>query len=379
MPIELLKVSPEPAGLSLYFSGHPAPRFLSWRWLRDHGTDPDSLDVETQQRKVDTFSLPENLTAQSVDIDNRHQELALRWTDDVTTRISLNRLTSVLGLTPGSKALSEHAERRLWDADNPLTEHPCVDYEEVMSSDPALLVWLDHLFQFGFTLITQVPTSDAATEALAERLGPVQETLFGRYWPLSAELTDHGDSAYSNDYLDPHTDGTYYHDAPGLQLFNCQQFDGKGGESVQVDGYAAAGRLRVRDPEAYRTLTRILVPGHYLESGHHVRAARPVLRLDLQGELEQVTFNNYDRAPFVLSPEDEVAFYHAYGEFYREVSDQRHWIKLPLRPGTALVFDNWRNLHGRMGYVGKRVLYGCYHSRATYESRARTLRKDLAV
>jgi len=42
---------------------------------------------------------------------------------------------------------------------------------------------------------------------------------------------------------------SYYYNAPGLQMFNCLEFEGKGGESTQVDGFAIAEEdLRIRGP-----------------------------------------------------------------------------------------------------------------------------------
>lgn len=47
------------------------------------------------------------------------------------------------------------------------------------------------------------------------------------------------------------------------------------------------------------------------------------------------------------------------------------WFK--LRPGTVLIFDNWRLLHGRQAYTGHRQLVGCYVSRTEFQSVARTM------
>ena len=44
-----------------------------------------------------------------------------------------------------------------------------------------------------------------------------------------------------------------------------------------------------------------------------------------------------------------------------------------LRPGDALLFDNWRVLHGRHAYTGKRTLCGAYLNHEDFESRLRLL------
>ena len=196
-------------------------------------------------------------------------------------------------------------------------------------------------------------------------------------WPLSSPVTEHEDTADTNSYLEPHTDGTYYHDAAGLQMFNCLDINCEGGESIQLDGFALANKIKQEDPEAYQTLTEVVIPGHYIEHGVHLRAERPAFQLDSKGDLIQVSFNNYDRAPMCLDEETHHRFHRAYKLLHDHIIDQENWITIEMKQGTALIFDNWRNLHGRMSYVGDRYFYGCYHSKAVFESKLRVLQRSL--
>lgn len=369
--INAASISPE--GLLVNFTGESEHQLYSWFWVRDHGIDASSLDQLTTQRNTDTFSIPQNIHCKNLSLDSDAQLINLHWSDGSDTQISNYMLASVTDRAPGLHHLAPGQNRVFWDKDNQLTDIPAVDYDAVVNSDESLQELLENIHVYGFSLAQNVPADEEATRTFAKRVGRVQETIFGDFWPLSSELTDHGDTAYTTSYLEPHTDATYYHDAPGLQMFNCLQFDGKGGESIQVDGFAVAERVRQEDPDAYQALCEITVPGHYIEPGVHLRAERPCLRLGSDGELLQVSFNNYDRAPFKLPEAEAKRFYHAYSLFHKHALDQDNWLKIPLRPGNTLIFDNWRNMHGRMGYVGKRVFYGCYHSRAEFESKLRTL------
>ena len=360
-------------GLDVKFSNGNNNRLFSWFWLKDHGVDEESLDPETMQRRVDTFGISKHLQPDKVDFDHSNQEIQLFWNDGSFTLIPSNLLLSVTGQIPSQEKLLAHQPKRLWDKDNKSFELPSISFDEVISSDQGLYKWLKNIQEFGFSLVLDVPPTKIATECLAKSIGLVEQTIFGEMWELSAQLDDHGDSAYTTQYLEPHTDSTYYHDAPGLQMFNCLEFDGKGGESVLVDGFAIAEKIKSEDPDAYRTLTEVIVPGQYLEPGVHLYAEREVFRLNSQYQLAQISFNNYDRAPFLLTEDTMQRFYRAYNIFHDHVINQDNWLKIPLRPGMTLIFDNWRTLHGRMGYVGKRVFYGCYHNRAEFESKLRIL------
>ena len=84
-----------------------------------------------------------------------------------------------------------------------------------------------------------------------------------------------------------------------------------------------------------------------------------------------MSFNNADRAPFSLPIDEMRTFYAALRAFERRVNDERLQWRRVNRPGDAMVFDNWRVLHGRLGYTGHRHLCGCYINREDFESRLR--------
>lgn len=370
--MKIQQVSNAPEGLVVTWQNDETDTY-PWFWLFDHGEDGNSQNQRTLQREIDTFGIDRNIEARSARLSPDGTRVLLQWPRGEATHVSAARLAECVGRS------ERPAGRALWKRGSLPDPIPTIDFEQVQSSEHGLLDWLKLIHRRGFAVVENTPPTKDGTVRLAERIGSAQNTIFGDYWLLSNEITEHDDTAYTNQYLSPHTDASYSHDAPGLQMFNCLEFDGKGGESVLVDGFAIAAEMAERSPEWYKVLTQVIVPGQYIEPGVHLLAERPVLRLDRFGELVQVTFNNYDRAPFMLPPEQLRAFYDAYGEFNRISTDQQNWIKLPLRPGMALIFDNWRCLHGRMGYVGKRVFYGCYLSRAFYESRLRALSHSLVA
>jgi len=371
--VKITSAQPGPNGLVVTFADRSEELTFPWYWVRDHCIDAASLNPTTLQRETNSFELDLDEAAKSIDFNPKKQLIEISWSRGPKTTISAYMLASVKDVIPGLHQLAPQKPRVFWDKDNPLETTPTVTFDAVIDSDAGLQEWLENIWIYGFSMVDGVPSTPEATKTLAERIGHLHETIFGRMWPLSSELTDHGDTAYTTDYLEPHTDATYYEEAAGLQLFNCLQFDGKGGESIQVDGFAIAKRIKDEDPEAYHTLSTVTVPGHYIEPGVHLRAERTPFRHNDKGELIQVSFNNYDRAPFILPDAQMKDFLRAYSLLHKHANDQDNWIKVKLQPGLTIIFDNWRNLHGRMGYVGKREFYGCYIGKAIWESKLRVL------
>ncbi len=344
------------------FDDEAEPLVVSWRWIRDNSRDATSFDASTRQRIVDTFTLDPRQPAGDVTIDGDHVRVS--WPDDTAdSLLPITLLREVSGRGPG-------VDYALWHTAEAAEMSP-LPYDAVVRSEDGRAEWLHDISRFGVGLISGAPPETSSVNALVARIGYVRQTIFGGTWTLAAGLTEHADSAYNTDTLEPHTDGTYSHDAPGLQLFVCAERTGDGGESVIVDGFAAADHLRVHDPSAFHTLTTVPVPAHYIEHGVHLRAQRPTIRLDDMGNLLQITFNNYDRAPFALAPGDMDEWYRAYGAFHELIADRSRWWSTYLTPGDALIIDNWRCLHGRMAFTGTRVFHGCYLNHEDFEGAIR--------
>lgn len=341
-----------------------------WLWLRDHAHDEATLHPVTQQRQLHTAGIRHDLRGTTVCVVGDQVEVA--WSDNSpASHLPIEFLASFR--TPGPANIDVPTERVLWDAEIIDEQWPSIEHETVMAGDEGIASWLDLVAKYGFAMVVGTPPTIEATEALVRRVGYVRETIFGGFWDFQADLSK-ADTAYTNLELLPHTDGTYSHDAPGLQLLHCLTFDGEGGESTMVDGFRIASELRANEPELYQVLSTVNVPGQYIGDGSHLMAGRPVFRHDHLGTLVQVSFNNGDRAPFLLPPAQMDAFYEALRAFEALANDHALQWRRVNRPGTAMLFDNWRVLHGRAAYTGHRHLCGAYVNREDYESRRRLLR-----
>ncbi|EHL02601.1 putative Trimethyllysine dioxygenase [Glarea lozoyensis 74030] len=139
-------------------------------------------------------------------------------------------------------------------------------------------------------------------------------TFLGGFYDFTSDLTMK-DTAYTSQALAAHTDTAYFTDPAGLQMFHLlSHTEGTGGKSLLIDGFKAAQTLEREDEEA----------------AHWYDAARKF---------------------------DEIL----------KRKDMEYWAQ--LEPGRPLIFDNWRVLHGRSAFTGKRRICGGYINHDDYHSR----------
>lgn len=122
----------------------------------------------------------------------------------------------------------------------------------------------------------------------------------GGFYDFTSDLSSK-DTAYTSEFLEPHTDNTYFTEPAGLQALHLlSHTNGSGGESSLVDGFGAAMQLLQQDMGAYKTLSTIPVHGHASgNDGISIQPAHPMPVLSHHpqlGSLMQVRWNNADRA-----------------------------------------------------------------------------------
>lgn len=340
---------------------------LSLFWLRDHSTDDVSINPITIQRDLETFALPASPQIKHLQLLNDGANLQIHWmADDVISDFDASFLYR-MAFNPANEPAYQ-----LWGSD--LQDNaPDFNFAEVTQSDDDFLPVLDAMEKFGLVTFSDMPTDMQATKKLLEQIGYIRETVFGGLWDFSNNQA-HSDSAYTSVGIGLHTDGTYTIDPPGLQLLHCLAFDGEGGFNQFADGFNVAQTIKDEDPEAYKILTQIKVPAHYIEPGIQLRGEHEVIREDRHGNFEQICFNNFDRSPFMLNDIEQKAFYRAYGRFQQLINDPAFQITFQLKPGRAVWFDNWRTLHARTAFSGFRHLAGGYTNREDFISKKLTLR-----
>lgn len=147
--------------------------------------------------------------------------------------------------------------------------------------------------------------------------------------------------------LVPHTDGFAYGDLyPDYILLSCVKDSAIGGESFLVDGYGVLEQLRSRDPLVVERMASIHV--NQTEEGMQ-NAISPILQQNAAGrKMLRRTFNQRP-----ANNSDDPALDQAMIDTWIKAVEDAGAIapRFRLKPGEAVIVDNYRALHAREGYT----------------------------
>lgn len=332
-------------------------------WLRDNALDSETRSSTNGQRMITVLDIPSG---------SKIVDATLTPKGDLSVKIAPEMKEFAF---PGSW-LKRHAYDHThapklgcvdsavvtWGADLQ-GRVPSGNWDQVRNSQPALGDWLAAVRTYGFAVLDGVPTESGALCEVAERFGYVRETNYGRWFDVRTEVNPNN-LAYTNLGLQAHTDNPYRNPVPTLQLLSCLENSVEGGESIVVDGFQAAQRLRSECPDAFHLLTQYKATFEYTGSeGVQLRANEPIIDLAPDGEITAIRFNHRSAAPLIHVPyEDMEGYYDAYRRFSEIIEDENMQVNFKLSPGELFIVDNTRVLHARKAFsgTGERWLQGCY-------------------
>jgi [2-(trimethylamino)ethyl]phosphonate dioxygenase len=240
---------------------------------------------------------------------------------------------------------------------------PRVEFSSARADPAVLATWLAAVRRFGFAMMTGVAAKSGSLEDVVGLFGYIRQTNYGRWFDVRAEVNP-TNLAYTNLGLQAHTDNPYRDPVPTLQLLMCLENSVEGGDSIVVDGFQAAMRLKERHPDSFAMLTQYCARFEYAgSSGVRLAARRPAIELSPDGELIAVRFNNRSQAPLTDVPYEHMeAYYRALRQFAQIIEDPALEVGFNLKPGEVFIVDNTRVLHARKPFAGSgsRWLQGCY-------------------
>lgn len=357
-----------PTGVSLTLPGGREAYFNAY-WLRDNC--PTSFDRETRERVFDIFhasAAPQPATAV---IHDGALEIVWRG-ENHTSRYPLEWLAGYV--TPGPRHDPADLPRRAWYGDH-FAQIGRFAFAELMADPARVADWLRALIVEGVAVVTAMPDEDAALEQLVAKLGHPRPTFFGLFFDVRTHAVP-TNLAYTAKALELHTDTPAEDLAPGIQFLHCRANTATGGESLFLDGVAAANDLRASDPEAFRLLSETAIPFYCEHDDYDVRSRQRVIELDAHGEVAGVTVSQHMADVFDLPQHFLDAYYPAFCKFGRMLQDPRYVMRFRMTPGECIVFDNHRVVHGRAAYdaaSGERHLRGVYADRGEMRSTYRAL------
>ena len=320
-------------------------------------------DTTTGLRWLSPAQIDPAIAAASIEQSGR--VLDITWSDGHRSTIDLDSIDPILATESAAPAL-------------PMYQPNSVSYDEVVSSDDALLSSLEALRSAGVVHISDAPRTDEATVTLAERFGPIRVTSYGQV-QVFITTADAKTAAHTGNPQTPHTDEPFRYSPPGFLFFHMVEGASVGsGTTVLVDGFAAAEQLRRQSPDAFDVLASTKVEFHRQHEGEVRFSTRStILTVDDDGALNGVRINTRCLAP--LSPDADGDVLDAIRELCAIIEESRNQLLLHLHSGDMLVFDNHRIMHGRTGFsdVEPRHLRSCNVDRDEVHSRHRLLAHQL--
>jgi trimethyllysine dioxygenase len=370
-----------PTKIKLQWSSGTTSTFLPI-WLRDHCRCNQCIHPKSLGRSVDNYGILAKMDKLKLkSLHDKEGVLSIEWDQESvihqsTYPIDFLKMYSQENLpkkfdTPTSKTT------HLWN--HTLKDLPILDYNEINANDAGLLKWMETLERYGFSLMKNVPIDKDAphkgTRDIMEKISYTRKSVFGDFW----EFSDDGhmdDSAYTNEHLNIHLDGTYAQDPPGLQFFHCIEGNYVGGMSFLVDGFWVSEQLRKTDPKAFEFFTTTRLPFQWKSGGSEIffKNRARIITTDEDGEVTQFRYNDIDRGVLDIHPKDHELYYKSFYSLLKILQSPEAEITFKLEPGTLMTTNGWRVLHGRTNFKGRRKIIGAYINQEDFLSKLRVLR-----
>ena len=229
------------------------------------------------------------------------------WADSIEVTFTPDGHRSVFSrawLAASAPAVDGEADARtedgkeLWRAASPGAV-PAAGWAAYRADGAVRLSLLDAVARYGAGLLRGVPAAEGMVTAVAETFGFVRETNYGRIFDVRV-VADPANLAFTSRAIAPHTDNPYRDPAPTLQLLHCLRDASAGGDTVLVDGFAAAAALRDTDPASFGVLTSTPIPFAYVDKETSLTACQPLIALNPRGRVACVRLNNRSMQPLRL-------------------------------------------------------------------------------
>lgn len=378
----LIDAAPFDAGkaLRVAFDDGSTHRFHAF-WLRDNADDPTRRDPGNGQKLVtfQALNLDETLTGATLQPGGEAVLVQFANSTDQCQFSARWLQAHAYDHADPTTSVWLPADMETWAGILP-DQLPSARWSQLVTDPHALCTWLGGIHRMGAGRVVDGPTTSGCLLELVKQFGFVRETNYGKWFEVRSEASP-VNLAYTARGLQAHTDNPYRDPAPTMQLLYCLADAADGGESVVVDGFAAALELRERNESAFDLLRRY--PARFAYSGAHgvqLEARQTVIETAHDGRLQAIHFNNRSAATVTDVPYEAMRdWYGALQQFAAIIDEPERHVEFKLSPGDGFLIDNTRVLHARKAFkqTGARWLQGCYPDRDGLLSTWRVLKRQL--
>ena len=330
-------------------------------WLRDHCQMPQSRNANNGQRLFSVINIPKNTSIEEVKQDERG-DLHIRFMpENYWSIFSQNWLwINCYNLNNHFDDRSEK-NKHLWQKTSFKDGLPRTKYKNFQETDKGKLEVLRAVRDMGFCIIEDASIKEGLVQSVISQLGFTRETNYGKLFEVRTEVKPNN-LAYTNMGLGSHTDNPYRDPVPTVQLLHCLESSTQGGESVLVDGFNAAKKLREESSENFENLTNNWINFRFSDDKTDLRSRVPMIEVNDNHEVIKVRYNNRSIDTINLPSEKIRPFYLAYRHWGEVIERDELKVIFQLVPGEIIIFDNTRVMHARTAFSdkGKRHLQGAY-------------------
>ncbi|ROQ35718.1 gamma-butyrobetaine dioxygenase/trimethyllysine dioxygenase [Streptomyces sp. PanSC19] len=324
-------------------------------WLRDNCACADCGPHATGSRLQRLLDIPDDVAPATVVAEP--DTLAVTWDDDGHQSVYTAHWLRTNAYSPTALRDSHKSVKTVWDGT--LTQWPTVEWDKVLTDDTERRKLHVAVAEFGFVLLRGLGTDHDGIEKLADEIGYLRETHYGKFFDLITRAEPQILADLAGPIL-PHTDEAYRRVPTGINIFHCiKPSPCGGGVSQLVDAYNVARILRERDPEAYELLTRVPVQHQRRIEDQVITSDLPAILLDHEGEVVEVRLNERTMTAIRVDEDLMEETYAALRTAFRIAYEPAQRIEYTMAAGDALLFDNLRVLHARTGYNGDRHVRQC--------------------
>lgn len=340
-------------GLALTKDSHST--ILHPLWVRERVSGPNVFDPISHQRMYEHANLPQDLRITNI-LNQTDEALELEFSDGQALQLILAETFQEM---KWSENLEAPPKPKSWNASlNTLPEYNWSHLNDTNVMKTAL----EDYFRYGFCIFQNTPTERDSLKQISRRFGYLRETNFGELFNVETKPNP-SDLAYTDVALASHTDNPYRNPIPGIQYLHCLKNEVSGGLSTLVDGMAIAEALCEENAQQADILEQISVRFRYEGPSAILEHHGPIIERDHEGFIRHIRLSS--RLDYVPALDvDTLTHFYAGRRRLHEMSNSRDFqISFPFRPGTLLMMNNYRLLHGRTafnGAQGHRHLQGCY-------------------